>query len=107
MLDKEVKSERNPILQSRWIIVEEEIPVEEEGEALSKEDSSGELTLVGSNTQVCAHFDDKEMAEFSLNSLIEVEAPEDGDEHLVIKTDSGFISVGERRERVCYITSLH
>ena len=113
MFGKVSKPGEANVLQSRWIIVEEDILAEEENTsspqelALSQDTPNEELALVGSNTQVCARFEDKELAECSLNSLIDVETPKEGEAHFIKRTNSGFISVGENTERVCYITSLH
>jgi len=104
-----MKPERSSELISRWIIVEEDIvPKDFSGDSdFESFDIDIEDPKSRSNTQVCAHFDDHELAICSLNSLMEVEGSSKDKAQFQVKTEEGFISVEEEAERVCYVAAIH
>ena len=107
-----MKSERSSEPLSRWIIVEEDIVPKDFPEDLKEIenfDLAGDLEdpTTRVNTQICAHFEDHELAVCSLNSLMEVESGSSDGAHFQVRTEEGFISVEEEAERVCFIASLH
>ena len=101
----DMKTQRSSQLESRWIIVEEDI--DPSNDLLSQTEVDLDDQQCRSNTHVCAHFDDHDMAVCSLNSLMEVEKAEGDNVQFQVKTEEGFISVEETNEKVCFIATLH